>query len=213
MSTPENMSPAARARAEVEAMDSYADMTTGEQEAAVKALKDLYSGKAVTEWSAPGELAEQYGVGAFFPRVVRVFDGNTTVGTFRLTPVAPDGKWSTSYDTPVSGPWGATRRYAFPPDSPVWDDHRLDDGFRVMIEQLEPGKATAGTGPAVTVYDGRQRKKLERKKLQVTVPRPGVFKFRDHGFTVRAGKLARGLWLWGGDVAVSQLRAVLGYLG
>ena len=163
----------------------WGDLTPEEQEKArEKARRDV--DRLAVGWSAPGELRDEYGTGYFLPRVVRVIDGNKTVGVFRLTPVPPEGLWTDSHDWSTSPP-RVTRRHTVPPDSEAWADHRLEDGRRIMIEQLEPGRVTRGMGEKVTVHDDWERRRAGLKRLRVTFSRAGAFDFRDYKFTVRAG--------------------------
>lgn len=189
----------------------WKDLTPEEQRRELdKVEKDVQ--RLAVGWEAPGELRDAYGPGAFMPRVVRVVDGNTTLGAFRLTPMPPEGKWTTSYYTPPSGPWKATRNYTIPPDSDQWEGHCLESGWRVMLEHLEPDTMIAGTAHAVKTYDEKERRRAGLKGLRVT-RRGGSYRFTGPGggrrrperVDVQERKLAKVLWtLWEvtGDVGV-----------
>lgn len=190
----------------------WKDLTPEEQRDALdKAEKDVQ--RLAVGWEAPGELRDSYGPSAFMPRVVRVVDGNVTLGVFRLTPMPPEGKWTTTYEQGPSGRLVGKRRYTFPPDSDQWEGHRLESGWRVMLEHLEPDTVIAGTTRAVGTYDVEERRRAGLKGLRVT-RRGGSYRFTCHGggrrrperVDVQERKLAKVLWtLWEmtGDAGVS----------
>lgn len=160
-------------------------------------------------YSYPGELGNKYDTGDFFPRVVRVVDHRDRVlGIFRLIPVPPEGKWETTLD--VTDSPKTTRIYTYPPDSAKWDDYRRDDGWRIVVEYLEPGKSTRGTGLVVSMHGPEERRRAGRGRLRVRRDGDGRYDFGE--FIVREGKLGRALWPLGGKVHVRRLRAALNRL-
>ena len=181
----------------------WKDLTPEEQHRELnKAEKDVQ--RLAVGCEAPGELRDTHGPGAFMPRVVRVVDGNTTLGAFRLTPMPPEGKWAVTYEQDPSGGLVGKRHYMVPPDSTQWEGHRLESGWRVMLEHLEPDTVIAGTTRAVGTYDVEERRRAGLKGLRVT-RRGNSYRFtrserrgqRPEWVDVQERKLTKVLWtLW-----------------